>query len=63
MTGESGLATIQETARRIAAAAGHQLADIGGLVFSEDLPQFGSVAHLEALRKLIVDDELEALAP
>ena len=43
MTGESGLATIQETARRIAAAAGHKLADIGGLVFSEDLPQFGDI--------------------
>ena len=62
MSGESGLPTIQETARRIAAAAGHGLADIGGLVFSEDLPQFGSVAHLEALRKFITDDELEVIA-
>ncbi len=62
MTGESGLATIQETARRIASAAGHRLADIGGLVFSEDLPQFGSVAHEEALRKFLMNDELEVLA-
>ena len=62
MSGESGLATIQETARRIAAAAGHRLADIGGLVFSEDLPQFGSIAHQEALRKFITEDELEVLA-
>jgi hypothetical protein len=62
MTGESGLATLQETSRRIAAAAGFRLADIGGLVFSEDLPQFGSVAHQEALRRFITDDELEVLA-
>ncbi len=61
MTGESGLATIQETARRIAAAAGHKLADISGLVFSEDLPQFGSVAHEEALRKFLTDDKLEVV--
>ena len=62
MTGESGLATIQETARRIAYAAGHNLADIGGLVFSEDLPQFGSIAHDDALRQFITNDELEVLA-
>ena len=62
MTGESGLATIQETARRIAAAAGYKLADIGGLVFSEDLPQFGDQAHQDALRRFILDDELEVLA-
>ena len=62
MTGESGLATIQETARRIAAAAGHKLADIGGLIFSEDLPQFGDKEHEDALRRFIMDDELEVLA-
>lgn len=62
MTGESGLATVQETARRIAAAAGYRLGDIDGLSFSEDLPQFGSVAHQEALRRFILDDELEVLA-
>jgi len=62
MTGESGLATIQETARRITKAAGYRLADIGGLVFSEDLPQFGSIAHQEALGRFIMDDELEVIA-
>jgi len=59
MTGESGLATIQETARRICRAAGHRLGDIGGLVFSEDLPRFGSLDHEDALRRFIMDDELE----
>ena len=59
--GESGLATIQETARRICYAAGHNLADIGGLVFSEDLPRFGSFDHEDALRRFIMDDELEVV--
>lgn len=62
MTGESGLATIQETARRIAAAAGYRLGDVAGLVFSEDLPQFGSIAHQEALGRFIMADELEVIA-
>ena len=61
MTGESGLATIQETARRIATAAGHRLADIGGLVFSDQLPQFASPAHMEALRRFLMNDELEVI--
>jgi hypothetical protein len=61
MTGESGLATIQETARRIATAAGHRLADIDGLVFSEELPQFGSIAHQEALGRFIDNDGLQVI--
>ena len=61
MSGESGLGTIQETARRIAAAAGYQLSDIGGLIFSDDLPQFGHVGHEEALRRFIMADELEII--
>ena len=62
MTGESGLATIQETSRRIAAAAGWNLAEIENLVFSEDLPQFGSIAHQEALGRFIQADALEVIA-
>jgi hypothetical protein len=61
MTGESGLATIQETARRICAAAGYRLGDIGNLVWSDQLPQFGELAHLDALRRWMTDDELEVL--
>jgi len=38
MSGESGMATIQETARRIARAAGTRLSNIGGLVFTEATP-------------------------
>jgi len=62
MTGESGLATIQETCRRICRAAGYNLSDIGGLIFSDDLPRFGNLEHEDALRRFIMDDELEVLA-
>jgi hypothetical protein len=61
MTGESGLGTIQETARRIAHKAGCKLGDVGGLVFSEDLPQFGNRDHEDALRRWITGNELEVL--
>jgi hypothetical protein len=61
MTGESGLATVQETARRIATAAGCQLADISGLVISDQLPMLGSEDHHKALRKMLADDEIEVL--
>jgi hypothetical protein len=61
MTGESGLATIQETARRICTAAGHNLRDISGLVFSDQLPRFGSFEHQEAVRRFANDDELDVL--
>jgi hypothetical protein len=62
MTGESGLGTLQETARRIAYAAGKHLAEIDGLLFSEHLPRFGNYEHETALEKFIVDNALEVLA-
>ncbi len=61
MTGESGLATVQETARRIASAGGHQLADIGGLIFSDQLPVLGQADHMAGLRKMLTGDEIEVL--
>ncbi len=61
MTGESGLATIQETCRRICDAAGYKLADIQNLIFSEDLPRFGQVAHEDALRQWLTENKVEVL--
>jgi hypothetical protein len=61
MTGESGLATIQETARRIAASKGWKLEDITNLIFSPDVPRFGNVSHADALRQMLEDDEIEIL--
>ena len=61
MSGESGMATIQETARRQCEAAGWKLADLSNLVFSDQLPKIGSAEHLNALRKFIQADEVEIL--
>ena len=62
MTGESGLATIQETLRRIAAAAGCRLAEIDNLVISDQLPLFGNLEHLELrLKRLLIEDSIEVL--
>lgn len=61
MSGESGLATIQETAKRVCVAAGRWLDQLNNLVWSPDLPKFGDAAHLDALEQFLVADEIEVL--
>ncbi|WP_442485135.1 AAA family ATPase [Aeoliella sp. SH292] len=61
MTGESGMATIQETARRVCIAAGAHLEECDNLIWSPDLPKFGQPAHADALREFIQNDEIEVL--
>jgi hypothetical protein len=61
MTGESGLATIQETAIRICQAAGKFLEDLDNLIWSPDLPRFGDARHLVALEQFLRDDAIEVL--
>ena len=61
MTGESGLGTIQETARRIAHVSRHRLSDLSNLIWSPDLPRFGDLLHENALRKDLEDDAIEVL--
>ncbi len=61
MSGESGLATIQETARRISEAAGVRLADLGNLIWSPDIPKFASLGHLDALDRFLASDDIEVL--
>jgi len=61
MSGESGAATIQETARRIADAKGRRLADFQNVVWSFEVPQLGNAEHIDALRDLIARHELEVL--
>lgn len=52
MSGESGLATIQETATRISLAANTKLAALENLIWSPDIPKFNSGIHLEASTSL-----------
>ncbi len=53
MSGESGLATLQETGRRIARAAGTRLSDIDNLIWTPDLPVFGHLDYMAALQEFI----------
>ncbi|MEQ8847512.1 AAA family ATPase [Botrimarina sp.] len=61
MSGESGLSVLQETARRISAARGLNLADNSNLIWSPDLPRFGNVEHADALRAFLEEDAIEVL--
>jgi len=56
MSGESGLATIQETAKRICRANGRRLRD-ASVIWSPDLPRFDSEPHMDALKRFLTDDE------
>lgn len=62
MSGESGFCTLQETARRICASKGRELRDAANMLWSEQLPQFGNVAHIEETRRVIRDHGIELLA-
>ena len=45
-TGESGMATVQETARRICLSHGYDLRDVDGFVVSPDLPEVGNALDM-----------------
>jgi hypothetical protein len=61
MSGESGAATIQETARRVAASKGFALEDCENAFWCFDVPQLGDVLHADALRAFIDRHALELL--
>jgi len=61
MSGESGLATLQETAHRVCVSAKRWLDEVDNLIWSPDLPMFARHDHLEALEKFLTDDEIEVL--
>ena len=61
MSGESGMATIQETCRRICKSKGLELRNIEGLIFSDDLPRLDDVRFLVALEEFITQNEIEVL--
>ena len=62
LSGESGLPTIQETARRICAAMNIQLAEIENLLWSTFIPRLDNADHLDALDRLIKETGCEVVA-
>jgi hypothetical protein len=62
MTGESGLATIQETLLRQAYAAGVDPRALTRLFITDKIPAIESPEHLAAIRRMILDYELDVLA-
>ena len=61
MSGESGLATLQESCRRISRSKGLRFGDLAGFIISPDLPQIAKPDHLEALRQFLIADEITAV--
>ncbi|RIK72918.1 MAG: hypothetical protein DCC68_25720 [Planctomycetota bacterium] len=61
MSGESGAATIQETARRIAKSKDFTLEDCENAFWCFDVPQLGNVLHTDALKAFIERHALEVL--
>jgi hypothetical protein len=61
VSGESGMATIQETSLRICESACRRLSDIDNLIFSDTIPQIADPQHLHALREFCEADELDTL--
>jgi AAA domain len=61
MSGESGMSTIQKKARAIAGAKGFDLENIDGIVWSDKLPRFGSIRHIDGLNKWLTENELSVL--
>ncbi len=61
ISGESGLSTLQNTGRRIAASYGHSLGDVSKLFWSTNLPRLGNFEHIDAVREALVRDEIAVL--
>ena len=61
MTGESQFSTIQKNARAVSYAHGYDLENIDGIVWSDKLPVFGSIRHIDGLEKWITGNEIEVL--
>lgn len=60
MSGESGMATIQETAQRVCRAASVKLSDTN-VIFSDTLPRFGEPGNMQAFRRFLERDGIEVV--
>ncbi|MEN6407191.1 MAG: AAA family ATPase [Thermoguttaceae bacterium] len=61
LSGESGLGTIQETARRICKSKRVQLPSITSLDWSPFLPTFTDAVHMDALERMLQEIKCEVL--
>ncbi len=61
MSGESGLATIQETIARIARAANRAVDDLDNLIITDTIPRVGDLDHMIALEWFCTDHEIDVL--
>ncbi|MFQ5734764.1 MAG: bifunctional DNA primase/polymerase [Planctomycetaceae bacterium] len=61
MSGESGAATIQETALRVSRTKDYRLEECDNVVWAFDVPQLNIPAHMAALRRFMVHNELEVI--
>ena len=62
LTGESGMATIQETVKRISTAAGYYPESIRNFLVSDRVPRFDDSRHEAALKALLLEYEIRVLA-
>lgn len=61
MSGESGAATIQETARRVARAKSLELKSCSNVVWCFDVPQLDKKQHIVEMRRIIEEHALDVL--
>ena len=61
LSGESGLATLQETARRVCESKGVQLSSIDNLNWSDFLPRFNNRKHLNAVEAMVKQKKCEVV--
>jgi hypothetical protein len=61
MSGESGMATIQETIRRVSQTAGVDPCSLGRLIVTDRIPQLDDPVHLQALADFIAEHGIQVL--
>lgn len=61
MSGESGAATIKETAARIARSMGWGLDQVEDVLFCFSIPNLGDPEHLRAMERFVVENQIEVL--
>ncbi len=61
LTAESGLATVQDTCRRICRSHGIRLRDIDGLAVCDRVPMLENPSHVDELQKIIEAERFEVV--